>query len=179
AGKVLGPQIEHTRKRLEPQFEATREAVGPAVGAAADRVREDVVPRVAEAVSEAVEAAWTRSEPTREEALARGAAALAALRGELTVETRRSRKGRRIRRLLLLLGFAGSAAAGWAVWKRKSQPEWILTESSENVYQPTPASIGDEPGTERYGATRTSSDAGGASPDEALADSADEERRRG
>ncbi len=74
--------------------------------------------------------------PAREEAAAqRGAAAVAALRGQVTAEEiekltrrrhRRSRAGRFVRRAGLIGLLAGGAYAAWRWWDRQANPDWLV-----------------------------------------------------
>jgi Family of unknown function (DUF5324) len=118
-----GPHVEATKEWAAPHVEATKEWAGPHVEATVAKVKDDVFPRVAEAVV----AALAASEPAREEAKLRGTAAIAALRGELDPPP--SPRRRRVKRFFLILTVSGAAFAGWKVWSAKSaadRPEpWI------------------------------------------------------
>ena len=109
---------ESTRDWAAPKVEAAREWAAPHVEAGATRVKDDVLPRVAGAVT----AALAASEPAREEAKTRGSAALAALKGE--IEAPKPKK-HRLRKLFLLAGVVGAAVAGWKAWvgQTNRQPE--------------------------------------------------------
>jgi hypothetical protein len=173
---------ETTRDWAAPKVEAAKDWAAPRVEPVTARVKDDVIPKVAAAVA----AALAASEPAREEAKTRGTAAIAALRGE--VEAPRPKK-HRLRKLFLLAGVVGAAVAGWKAWvgqqDRKPEP-WatpIGTASSAGVGTGgTAGSTGSgltagtaaaTPGT--AGITKVTDDAAGASPDEALADAAEED----
>jgi hypothetical protein len=145
---------ETTRDWAAPKVEAARDWAGPRVEPAVTRVKDDVLPKVAGAVA----AALAASEPAREEAMSRGTAALAALKGE--VEAPKARK-HRLRRLFLLAGLVGAAVAAWKAWNAQAKvdhPEpWVAA---------APA-----PGTSPR--VIPTDDPAGASPDEALADAAE------
>jgi hypothetical protein len=117
------PKVGATKDWAAPRVEATKDWAAPHVETAALKVKEDVLPKVAEAVALALVA----SEPVREEAKIRGTAAIAALRGEL--DPPRSRRRRRGKRFFLLLTAGGAAFAGWKVWSSKNasdRPEpWV------------------------------------------------------
>src|SRR6185503_17122483 len=107
-----------------PKVEATRDWAAPHVETAAIKVKSDVLPRVAEAVTAAIVA----SEPAREEAKIRGTAAIAALRGELDPPP--SRRRRRTKRFFMFLTLTGAAIAGWKVWSasRSERPDpWVTS----------------------------------------------------
>lgn len=145
---------ETTRDWAAPRVEAARDWAAPRVEPAVSKVKEDVLPKVASAVT----AALAASEPAREEAKTRGTAALAALKGE--VEAPKPKK-HRVRKLFLLAGVVGAAYAGWKAWAaqggQEEQPWATPLTSTGNVTT--------HPVTD---------DAAGASPDEALADAAEE-----
>lgn len=134
------------RHRLAPKVsqavDAARGALPPrvehAVDTAAKRTRSTVkqaadytVPRVGHAVVTARIAA----EPVAEEAVARGAAAVAALRGQVTVadieklarkRVRRARAGRAAKRLTVLGLIAGGGYVVWTWWSRQANPDWLV-----------------------------------------------------
>ena len=184
AGKKMAPvasdaresaarYAESTRDWAAPKGGAAREWAAPHVEAGATRVKDDVLPRVAGAVT----AALVASEPAREEAKTRGSAALAALKGE--IEAPKPKK-HRVRKLFLLASVVGAAVAGWKAWVGQTdrQPEpWatpIGTASSAGAG--TGGTAGSTAGTGmRTAPSPVTDDAAGASPDEALADQAEED----
>jgi hypothetical protein len=172
---------ESTRDWAAPKVEAAKDWAAPRVEPVAARVKDDVIPKVAAAVA----AALAASEPAREEARTRGTAAIAALRGE--VEAPKPKK-HRVRELFLLAGVVGAAVAGWKAWvgQTNRQPEpWatpIGTASSAGAGTGGTAGSSAGSGTTRTAGTPISAaaspvtdDQAGASPDEALADKADED----
>ncbi|MEU9980426.1 DUF5324 family protein [Streptomyces sp. NPDC050856] len=104
---------------------------------AARQAADYTVPRVEQAVAAA--------QPVREEAVARSTAAVAALRGAVTVKDiekivrkrqRRARAGRFSKGLLVLGVVAGGAYAAWKWWDKQANPDWLVeppapTEVSE------------------------------------------------
>ena len=184
AGKKMAPvasdaresaarYAESTRDWAAPKVEATREWAAPHVEAGAARVKDDVLPRVAGAVT----AALAASEPAREEAKTRGSAALAALKGE--IEAPKPKK-HRLRKLFLLAGVVGAAVAGWKAWvgQTNRQPEpWATPIGTASSAGPgTGGTAGSSAGTGSIrAAAPVTDDAAGASPDEALADKAEED----
>ncbi|MBO8193255.1 DUF5324 family protein [Streptomyces oryzae] len=131
----VGPRVAQARDTLPPEFE---EAAGraarrtrKAARKAARKTAAYAGPRIESAVSEARAAAG----PARQEAAQRGAAAVAALRGQVTVEeieklsrrrSRRSRAGRFIWRAGLVGLVAGGAYAAWRWWDRQANPDWLV-----------------------------------------------------
>lgn len=156
-----------------PKAHAAKEWAAPRVEPAVTKVRDEVVPVVAGAVTGALAA----SEPVRNEAGRRGKAAVAALRGELEAP---KPKKHRVRKLFLLLSVLGAAYAGWKAWTKSSNQysdptePWTVPSTSST----TPPSAGGVSAGDDVGAGFVSKpapdDRGGASPDEALADEAAE-----
>ncbi|WP_067071545.1 DUF5324 family protein [Carbonactinospora thermoautotrophica] len=179
-------KTENVRDWTAPRLESAREKMSEA----RERVQEDIIPRIGEAVSGAI----TASQPVRHAAKERGSAAFAALKGEVTasdLERIRKKPRHRMRKMFFIVGLAGVAAAVWAWWRRQVSPDWIREQTGpESSVGPTARSSGPtltEPGrggesgevwASRRETTSTqttvSTDAGGASPDEALADTAEQ-----
>jgi Family of unknown function (DUF5324) len=180
AREWAGPKLEHAREWSTPRIEHVRE-----------RVDHDLVPKVAGAVATALAAA----EPVREEAKTRGAAALAALKGEL--EPPRPRRRRHpLRKLLLFTALGAALAAAWKAWQSKSagtESTWsggatstpadtAPTATGPSLAEPIPAPTTAPTTGATTGATATAGgvvgthpsadDTAAASPDEALADEA-------
>jgi Family of unknown function (DUF5324) len=165
--------------RVSPAMDSARQRIGPAVGDARDKVRpaidhartvlkDDVVPKVAEAMS----AAATASEPYRTEARRRGTAAYAALKGDVEVPSRKSKR-RWPRMLLVVTALAGAAVAAYKYLTRGTATQWQPLEST------TPPRRSDQAGSMSQSTSQSTSrpgpgtsDPGGAGPDEAVADQA-------
>ncbi|GAA2708623.1 MULTISPECIES: DUF5324 family protein [Streptomyces] len=125
---------------LQPRIEQARDALPPAIDQAAVKAR-------------------ALAEPVRDEALSRGTAALAALRGQVSAadvqkinrrNARRCRAGRATKRLLVLGLLAGGAVAAWKWWDRQSNPDWLLEppEATEPADRATLTSVdGSSPAT--------------------------------
>ena len=161
---------ESTRDWAAPKVEAAKDWAAPRVEPVATRVKDDVLPKVAGAVT----AALAASEPAREEARTRGTAAIAALRGE--VEAPKPKK-HRVRKLFLLAGVIGAAVAGWKAWvgQQNRQPDpWATPISSPPTMAGTSTGSSAPTGS-TLGSAPVTDDAAGASPDEALADAAEED----
>ena len=93
----------------------------------ARQAAEYTVPRVEHAVAV--------TQPVREEAVARSAAALAALRGQVTAKEieklvrkheRRARAGRLAKGLAIIGVVAGGAVAVWKWWDKQANPDWLV-----------------------------------------------------
>ncbi|MFC5719725.1 DUF5324 family protein [Streptomyces gamaensis] len=123
----LHPRIEHARGSLPPKVDAAATRAAARTREAARQAAEYTAPRVAQARAAA--------EPVRDEAVARGTAALAALRGQVSAadidrlvrrRERRCRTGRALRRVTLLGLLAGGAYAAWKWWDKQANPDWLF-----------------------------------------------------
>ena len=90
----VGPRVESAAEWASPHVSTAREWVGPRIEPTVDKVKSDVLPAVTGAVATALAA----SEPARHEALSRGSAALAALKGEIAPP----KKTHKVRSLVLM-----------------------------------------------------------------------------
>ncbi|MER6329938.1 DUF5324 family protein [Streptomyces sp. NPDC014983] len=125
--------------RLAPRLEqARRTCVPPKVDLAAHeaacRTRK-AARQAAEYSRPRIEHAMAAAAPVADEAAARGAAALAALRGQVSAQdirklarrnARRCRAGRAAKMLALAALMAGGAYAAWKWWDRQANPEWLV-----------------------------------------------------
>ncbi|POX61268.1 transcriptional regulator [Streptomyces sp. Ru62] len=124
--------------RLAPRLEQARTHVPPKVDLAAQEaaVRTRKAARQAAAYSRPrIEHAVAATAPVRDEAAARGAAALAALRGQVSARdiqklarrnARRSRAGRTLKAVAVLTALAGGAFAAWKWWDKQANPDWLV-----------------------------------------------------
>lgn len=152
AGKKVRGQTEMVASRLEPYAEGARKAVADraaeawewaeprlehAAETAQDTYQKDIAPRVSTALSTAAE----RSAPAREEALERGTAAVAALKGEGHAKPKRRWP---LAILFFLIGGAIGAAGG--VFGKRFMPDETLS-ADYGRSSGTPA--GSRPGAHR------------------------------
>ncbi|MGW1373367.1 DUF5324 family protein [Streptomyces sp. NPDC002446] len=137
----LQPRLEHARGTLPPRVDAAATRAARRTRKAARHAAEYTGPRLEHAVTSARAAA----EPVRDEAIARGSAALAALRGQVTAaeitklqkkHSRRARRGKIAKRLTALGVLAGGAIAAWKWWDKQANPDWL-------VEPPAPTEVGD------------------------------------
>ncbi|MEW2288037.1 DUF5324 family protein [Streptomyces sp. NPDC047841] len=124
--------------RLAPRLEQARTHVPPKVDLAAQEaaVRTRKAAQQAAAYSRPkIEQAVAATAPVRDEAAARGAAALAALRGQVSARdiqklarrnARRSRTGRALKAVVVLTALAGGAFAAWKWWDKQANPDWLV-----------------------------------------------------
>lgn len=153
---------EHAIERVSPVLDEAREKIVPAAEAAADTARttfsESVVPQAAALLA----AAGAASEPYREEAKRRGAATVAAVKGE--VEAAPPRKSHTVRNVVLLAVTAGAVAYAVKRFRSDDSAAW---ESDYRASGPTPVPDLATP-------AEPADDAAAAGPDEALADAAEQ-----
>ncbi|MFJ9416813.1 DUF5324 family protein [Streptomyces sp. NPDC101227] len=137
----LQPRLEHARDALPPKVDAAACRAAARTRKAARQTAEYTAPRLEHAVSTARAAA----EPVRDEAVARGSAALAALRGQVTAAEiaklqkkhhRRACAGKVAKRLTILGIAVGAAVAAWKWWDKQANPDWL-------VEPPAPTEVGE------------------------------------
>lgn len=182
----LAPRVSHAAQRAQHataawyhgpvarQMVQARAALPPRVDAAATRaaaVTRDAARQAADYTAPRVQHAMAVAGPAREEAMARGAAAMAALRSQVTAaeigklarrRARRARNVRAVKRVTAVSLLAGGAFAAWKWWDKQANPDWLVeppaaTEIDERT---TLTSVdGDKPGPVRIESeTETRSD---------------------
>ncbi|MBG0853892.1 DUF5324 family protein [Streptomyces spinoverrucosus] len=138
AGQARVQYASHLAPRLEQARYQARTHVPPKVDHAAHEaaVRARVAARQAAEYSRPrIEQAVAAAGPVKDEAAARGAAALAALRGQVSPEEihklvrkheRRAKAGRAVKVLAVLGVLAGGAFAAWKWWDKQANPDWLV-----------------------------------------------------
>ena len=170
AREQVGPRLAEARSQVGPLLAEARDQVAPHVESARGRLVNDVVPYVQQAVSDARE----QAAPVAEEAKRRGVLAAAALKGEPV-----KRKGSK-RKFFLFAGLAGLGALAVKKLRGGESPNWQTSYSPSPSPAATPAPRSTSaPTTGSHTAkvpvdSGAGDDQGGASPGEALADSAEE-----
>ncbi|MGW7416244.1 DUF5324 family protein [Streptomyces sp. NPDC054863] len=123
----VAPHIEQARTHVPARVDEAAHKAAFATRRAARQAADYTVPRVEHAVAAA--------QPVRDEAAARSAAALAALRGQVSPKEvqklvrkheRRARSGRLAKRLTVLGLLAGGAFAAWKWWDKQANPDWLV-----------------------------------------------------
>lgn len=176
----IAPQVGHAFASLPPEAQQnalkalhrTQEAALAArhtASRAADQARCTVVPKVVHAVDEARAVVA----PVAHEAQTRGAAALTAMRGNVTsaeISDLAARNARRSRRAGWATGLAvagviaiGSGIVTWQWWRHRSNPEWLVEPPSVA----RPASPAPGAGTGPDTPVNGSPEAGGTAPSSA------------
>lgn len=124
------PRFEHGVEVAAPKLESAVAGLAPKVDTARDKIVDELIPRLAEAIS--VWAAATTA--AKDEAVSRGQGAAAVMSGDAVA----SPKGRK-RRVLLTLGLLAAAAAAAMAVMKKSAPKddpWTTPLADRQV--PTP-----------------------------------------
>ncbi|WP_327368494.1 DUF5324 family protein [Streptomyces sp. NBC_01217] len=133
----LAPRIELARAHVPPKVDEAAQRAALRTRRAARSAADYTVPRVGQAMAAA--------QPVAEEATARSAAALAALRSQVTAKEirqltrkheRRAKAGRLFKGLAVLGVAAGAAYAAWRWWDKQANPDWL-------VEPPAPTEVSD------------------------------------
>ncbi|BDH02832.1 DUF5324 family protein [Streptomyces seoulensis] len=124
--------------RLAPRVERALSHVPPKVDQAAQEaavLTRKAAKQAAEASRPVIEQAVAAATPVYDEAAARSAAALVALRGNVSAKQienlarrneRRGRRGRALKYVALASLLAGGAYAVWQWWDRQANPDWLV-----------------------------------------------------
>ncbi|MFC9910319.1 DUF5324 family protein [Streptomyces sp. NPDC059862] len=134
----LAPRLEQARSHVPPRVDHAAHEAAFRTRMAARQAAGYSRPRIEQAVAAAG--------PVKDEAASRGAAALAALRGQVSAEEihklvrkheRRAKAGRAVKVLAVLGVLAGGAFAAWKWWDKQANPDWLVeppaaTEVSES-----------------------------------------------
>ncbi|EKX68140.1 transcriptional regulator [Streptomyces ipomoeae] len=121
------PRLEQARTHVPPKVDHAAHEAAVRTRKAARQAADFSRPRIEQAVAVAG--------PVREEATARSAAALAALRGQVSPQQiqklvrrqqRRARLGRAVKGLAVLGALAGGAFAAWKWWDKQANPDWLV-----------------------------------------------------
>jgi len=108
------PRVEHGIEVAAPKLESAVSGLAPKVDTARDKIVDELIPRITEAIS-----AWAAaSAAARDEAVSRGQGAAAVISGD-AVATPKGKKGR----VLLAFGLLTAAAAAVTTFMKKSAPK--------------------------------------------------------
>ncbi|MGC9536916.1 DUF5324 family protein [Streptomyces sp. UG1] len=126
-GVHVAPRLEQARSHVPPKVDLAAQEAAVRTRKAARQAADYSRPRIEQAVAAAG--------PMRDEAAARGVAALAALRGHVSPKEieklvrrheRRARAGRAVKVLAVLGALAGGAFAAWKWWDKQANPDWLV-----------------------------------------------------
>ncbi|MER5431041.1 DUF5324 family protein [Streptomyces sp. NPDC002588] len=130
----VAPRLEQARTHVPPKVDhAAQEAAARTLLAA--RQAAEYSRQAAEYSRPKIEQAVAAAGPVKDEAAARGVAALAALRGQVTPKEierlvrrhrRRARAGKVGKTLVILAAAAGGAFAAWKWWDKQTNPDWLV-----------------------------------------------------
>ncbi|MFF4588420.1 DUF5324 family protein [Streptomyces sp. NPDC001388] len=133
-GTHVAPRLEQARTHVPPKVDqAAQEAAVRARLAA--RQAAEYSRQAAEYSRPRIEQAVAAALPVKDEAAARGIAALAALRGQVTPKEieklvrrhrRRARAGKLAKALAVAGAVAGGAFAAWKWWDKQANPDWLV-----------------------------------------------------
>ncbi|SDO10687.1 hypothetical protein SAMN04487981_108265 [Streptomyces sp. cf386] len=126
-GAHVAPRLEQARSHVPPKVDHAAHEAAVRTRKAARQAADYSRPRIEQAVAAAG--------PARDEAAARGAAALAALRGQVSPQeiqklarkhARRAKAGRAAKVLAVCGAIAGAAFAAWKWWDKQANPDWLV-----------------------------------------------------
>ncbi|GAB3175671.1 DUF5324 family protein [Streptomyces incanus] len=139
-GTHVQPYLEQARTHVPSKVDLTAHE-------AAARTRK-VAQQAADYSRPRLEQARAAAGPAKDEAAARSAAVLAALRGQVSAQQiqklvrkqqRRAKAGRAAKVIVVLGAVAGGAFAAWKWWDKQANPDWLV--------EPPPATDARESGT--------------------------------
>lgn len=126
-GAHVAPRLEQARAHVPTKVDLAAHEAAVRTRKAARQAADYSRPRIEQAVAAAG--------PVRDEAAARGVAALAALRGQVSPQEieklvrkhqRRAKVGRTAKVLAVVGAFAGAAFAAWKWWDKQANPDWLV-----------------------------------------------------
>ncbi|MFJ6571443.1 DUF5324 family protein [Streptomyces sp. NPDC091292] len=133
-GAYLAPRIEQARTHVPPKVDLAAQEAAERTRRAARQAAE-YSRQAADYSRPHIEHVVAAAGPVRDEAASRSAAALAALRGQVSAQEiqrlirsheRRARAGRAVKRLALVALLAGGAFAAWKWWDKQANPDWLV-----------------------------------------------------
>lgn len=146
------PRVEHGIEVAAPKLESAVNGLAPKVDTARDKIVDELIPRIAEAIS-----AWAAaSAAAKDEAVSRGQGAAAVLAGD-AVATPKSRK----KKALVVLGLVGAAGAAVMAFMKKSAPKddpWTTPLADPYVATPNGRHSAASPAAESTAMTSTKSE---------------------
>lgn len=109
------PRVEHGIEIAAPKLESAVSGLAPKVDTARDKIVDELLPRVTEAIT-----AWAAaSAAARDEVASRGSGAAAVVSGKAVAKPKGKKKGR----VLMTLGLLGAAGAAVTTFMKKSAPK--------------------------------------------------------
>ncbi|MGW2616005.1 DUF5324 family protein [Streptomyces sp. NPDC001500] len=123
----VAPRLEQAKTHVPPKVDLAAQEAAARTRLVARQAADYSRPRIEQAVAAAG--------PVKDEAAARGAAALAALRGQVSPKEieklvrkhRRRAKAGKLAKSLAMIGLvAGGAFAAWKWWDKQANPDWLV-----------------------------------------------------
>jgi hypothetical protein len=112
------PRVEHGIGVAAPKLESAVNALAPRVDTARDKIVEELIPRIAEAIS-----AWAAaSASAKDEMVSRGQGAAAVMSGDAVASPKHSFVGR-MKRVMMAFALLGAIGAGVATFLKRSAPK--------------------------------------------------------
>ena len=109
------PRVEHGIELAAPRLESAVSGLAPKVDTARDKIVDELLPRVTEAITSFAAA----TSAAKDEAVSRGAGAAAVISGDAVASPKHRKRGR----VMLAVGLLAAAAAGVAAFLRRSAPK--------------------------------------------------------
>ncbi|MHB8185808.1 MAG: hypothetical protein ACYDDU_06910 [Dermatophilaceae bacterium] len=120
------PHVEHGIEIAAPRLESAVSGLAPKVDIARDKIVDELLPRVAEAITAwasasaaAKDEVVSRGAAAKDEVVSRGAGAVAVVSGDAVASPKRKKRGR----VLMTLGLIGAAGAAATAFLKKSAPK--------------------------------------------------------
>lgn len=140
AKEWAAPRAQKGIDAAAPRVEHAVDAVTPKIDAARDKLVEEVLPKLVEAIT----AATSQASAVREEATSRGSDAVAVLKGEAVAKPK---KKHRVRKVLMLGGVVAAGAAAVKAMRGKKDDPWAApaganTWATPSVPAATPSPTG-------------------------------------
>ncbi|MEU1512497.1 DUF5324 family protein [Streptomyces sp. NPDC005811] len=141
----VAPRLELARTHVPPKVDQAAHEAAVRTRIAARQAAE-YSRQAAEYSRPRIEQAVAAAGPMKDEATARGVAAVAALRGQVTPREierlvrrhrRRARAGRAARILLVCGAVAGGAFAAWKWWDKQANPDWLVEPPAPTEVPPS------------------------------------------
>lgn len=153
------PKVERGLEVAAPKVEAAVERITPAVDAARDKLVDDLLPRLVDAVNAAAAAGAATAADAGETAKKRGGGAVAVLKGDAV-----ARKPRRGRKIFLLSALVAAVGAAVAILKKRAPQDdpWAV---APGTYPTTSASTSESASAPEAEAALDSGAAGDALDD--------------
>jgi hypothetical protein len=171
AKEWAAPRAQKGIDAAAPRVEQAVDAVSPKIDAARDKLVDEVLPKLVDAIT----AATSQASAVREEATARSSDAVAVLKGEAVAKPK---KKHRVRKFLLFSGVVAAAVAAVKAMRGKKDDPWATPSGADSWSAPSvPAAPGPDTSTDigmgtGMGTGAKADDAAAAAADAALQEAA-------